>query len=70
MTEEQKKAEETKQLLQRVVATPDGRAMINHLQKIFLPAPTIEHRGASEQCYLGRAEVILYLVRHSSILQS
>lgn len=69
MTEEEKKILVTKQLLHRVFNTQDGRQAIDHLQKVFMPAPTSHHQGASEQCMLGRAEVILYLVRHAAILQ-
>jgi hypothetical protein len=68
MTDEEK-IEQTKQLLRRVFNTPDGRQAVDHLQKVFLPAPSTHHQGASEQCMLGRAEVILYLVRHAAILQ-
>lgn len=68
MTDEEK-IEQTKQLLRRVFNTPDGRQAVDHLQKVFLPAPSAHHQGASEQCMLGRAEVILYLVRHAAILQ-
>jgi hypothetical protein len=68
MTEEERKASETKQLIQRVMGSPDGKKLIDHLQKVFMSAPTSPHTGSSEQCMLGRAEVILYLVRHSGIL--
>jgi hypothetical protein len=68
MTEEERKASQTKQLLNRVFSTPDGKAVLDHLQKVFVPAPTMTHQGMSEQCMLGRAEVILYLVRNSSLL--
>jgi hypothetical protein len=69
MTEEEEKIQRTKQLLHRVFNTPDGRQAIDHLQKVFLPAPSSSHHGISEQCLFGRAEVVMYLVRHAAILQ-
>lgn len=60
-----KQVEETRALFTRVFQSPDGRRVLDHLHKVFLPAPTMAHQGLSEQCLFGRAEVVLYCTRNA-----
>lgn len=58
---------QTRERLKRSLDGPDGRWLVDHLQRVFGDAPTQQAPISGDQMR-GRLEVIQYLIKHGELV--